>query len=209
MRTRTFRLGLFAVAVFAIGLCGCVGGASAPARFYALSSVGTPGDGPGIPTGIGIGVGPVTLPGYLDRPQIVVRTGQDEVVLSEFDRWSEPLKVAVSRVLGDNFATLLKTDRIAIFPWGKSQAVQYQVALDVARFEGVISAKGTKESVREVNLEARWRVLGSDGKELTVGRSSVREAVEGSGYESLVAAMSRALGTLSRDLANAVRNLAR
>jgi uncharacterized lipoprotein YmbA len=38
--------------------------------------------------------------------------------------------------------------------------VKYTVAVDVARFEGVGGG--------DVALEARWRIVGGDGKELTV-----------------------------------------
>jgi uncharacterized lipoprotein YmbA len=69
----------------------------------------------------------------------------------------------------------------------------------VTRFEGVTG--------KEVALNARWRILGSDGTDLVVRQAAITEATGGAGYDALVAAMSRALGTLSRDVAAAVRDL--
>lgn len=181
---------------------GCLGGASAPTRFYTLVPVAVPpteaspitGD-----RGPAIGVGPVTLPGYLDRREIVTRRGRDEIELGEFDRWSEQLKDGATRVLGEDLAILLRTDRVALPSGRGSLPVQYQVIVEVARFEGVAGA--------DVTLEARWRILGGDGKELALRRSTVTEVVGAPGYGALVAAMSRALGALGRDIATAIRDL--
>jgi hypothetical protein len=151
--------------------------------------------------GPAIAVGPVMLPGYLDRPQIVTRRGRHEIELGEFDLWSEPLKDGAARALGENLAILLRTDRVALLPWRGSLRAQYQVAVDVARFEGAAGA--------DVTLEARWRILSGDGKELALRRSTVTEAVGAPDYGAMVAAMSRALGALSRDIATAITDLPR
>lgn len=74
--------------------------------------------------------------------------------------------------------------------------MKYTVAVDVARFEGVGGG--------DVALEARWRIVGVDGKDLTVRRSTFSETTGAPGYGPLVAAMSRALGALSRDIATAI-----
>ena len=57
-----------------------------------------------------IGVGPITVPKYLDRPQIVTRSGRNQLALGEFDRWAEPLQDNVLRVLAENLAFLIPTD---------------------------------------------------------------------------------------------------
>ena len=157
----------------------------------------TDGKGDSTEPGIALEVGPVTSPGYLDRPQIVTRKGRDEIELAEFDLWSEPLKNSVSRTLGENLATLLRTDRVAIFPSRGSRVVQYQVVIDVARFEASIGG--------DLVLDARWRIQEGNGKELVMGRSTLNEATGAPGYVALVAAMSRALGRLSLDVATALR----
>ena len=181
---------------------GCLGGASAPTRFYTLVPVAVPTTEANPLTaerGLAIGVGPVILPGYLDRREIVTRRGREEIELGEFDRWSEQLKDGAIRVLGENLAILLRTDRVALFPWRGSHPVQYQVVVEVARFEGAAGA--------DVTLEARWRILGGDGKELALRRSTITEVVGAPGYGALVAAMSGALGALSREIATVIRDL--
>jgi hypothetical protein len=79
--------------------------------------------------------------------------------------------------------------------------VQYQIAVDVTRFEGAAGG--------DVVLGARWRILGRDGAELLVKQATITEATGAAGSDALVSAMNRALGALSRDLAAALRELPR
>ncbi len=188
---------LLVVALVGLPSAGCLGGSSPPTKFYAL----VPATGrrsqtaqPAAPDrGVTLGVGPVTVPAYLDRPQIVTRRGSDEVDLAEYDRWAEPLVDSISRVMAENLAALLETDRVAIFPWSGSRSIPFQVTVDLLRFDGPAGG--------DIVLDARWRIVGNDRTELLVKRSTITEATSDAGYGVLVAAMSRALATLSRDIA--------
>jgi hypothetical protein len=206
MRDGSRRLaGLVRIAgVVLLTAAGCLGGPSAPTKFYTLMPVAAP-DGTGrsaaADLAVTVGVGPVILPAYLDRSQIVTRRGPDELDLAEFDRWAGPLDDNIQGVVAQDLATLLQTDRIALFPWPKRRSVARQVVVDVLRFDGTPGG--------DVSLDARWRILGSDGGELMVKRLSLTEATGGPGYARLVAAMSRAVSGLSRDVAAALRALPR
>jgi uncharacterized lipoprotein YmbA len=188
-------------ALIGLTLCaGCIGH-SAPPRFYVLtdvsrSTVAAPSAEPG--RGAAVGVGPVALPGYLDRIQIVTRRGA-QLEVAELDRWGEPLSEGVPRAIAAHLAALLQTDRIVVYPWPGARTIEHQVVIDVTRFDG---APGS-----DVLLEARWRVLGHDRKELVLRYSAVREATGESGYLPLVAAMSRSVGALSREIADSVKML--
>jgi uncharacterized lipoprotein YmbA len=81
-------------------------------------------------------VGPITLPKYLDRPQIVTRSGRNPLTLAEFDRWAKPLQDNVSRVLAENLARHIPTDHILLHPWPRSAPVDYQVAVEHLRWGG-------------------------------------------------------------------------
>jgi uncharacterized lipoprotein YmbA len=200
MGTRNRRIGLVGLAATLVWLGGCLGGTSASPTYYTLTSLEAPAPD-SAQAGLALGVGPVRLPAYLDRPQLVTRTGRDALNLSEFDLWAEPLKAGVPRVLGDNLVALLGTNRVTAFPWGRSHAVQYQIAVDVTRFEGAAGG--------DVVLGARWRILGREGAELVAKQATITEATGAAGSDALVAAMNRALGALSRDLAAALRELPR
>jgi uncharacterized lipoprotein YmbA len=137
-----------------------------------------------------VAVGPVTIPEMVDRPQIVVRLGPNQVQILEQARWAEPLKSAIPRVVAANLATALGA-RLA--PGGKSDA-DYRVALDVQRFESPSDA---------VLIEALWTVTSKDGKRS--GRSIVREKIAARDYGSLAAAHSAALAAMSREIAAEIR----
>jgi len=91
-----FRI-LVLLALF-LGACGTTHNS----RYYTLTPVPVgqdrKPDEPGtVP--VVLGIGPVTLPDYLDRPQIVLRTSQNELVFSEYSRWAGSLATDTVRVL--------------------------------------------------------------------------------------------------------------
>jgi uncharacterized lipoprotein YmbA len=57
----------------------------------------------------------------------------------------------------------------------------------------------------DITLDTRWRILGTNGDELTFKRSTVVEPVAGDGYEPMVTAMTRALLTLGEQIAAEIR----
>jgi uncharacterized lipoprotein YmbA len=191
---------VLAVSTVLLATGGCAQRAT-PSRFYVLAPVSAPASAPpaaGVPSP-SVGVGPVRIPAYVDRPQIVTRKSSDEIDLAEFDRWAEPLADSVPRTIAGNLAALLPNDRVALFPWAGSRPVRYQVVIDVARFDGALGGA--------VSLDATWRVLGPDRKDVRDGRFAASEPTAGSDFAALVAAMSRSLGALSREIAAAIRAL--
>ncbi|MFQ5960102.1 MAG: membrane integrity-associated transporter subunit PqiC [Candidatus Methylomirabilales bacterium] len=184
-------------------LAGCIGGKTTPSRFYVLSSLPSPEAEKQVTTaehGVAIGVGPVTIPPYLDRPEIVTRASGTELHLAEFDRWAEPLQQNFSRVLAENLSILIPTDRAAMFPWEQSTPIDYRVAVEVTRFEG--NADG------DSSLMARWNIVGADGKkELLARQSSFSARADAQDYEARVSALSRTIADLSREIATAIKAL--
>ena len=195
---KTSRSGLTFVLISACSLL-TTGCSSPPTRFYVLSTL--PDSAPvsmGTSPEPAVGVGPVELPDYLDRPQIVTRSGQNELNLAEFDNWAEPLKDNATQVLAENLAVLLPSKKIATYPWKRSTPVDVQVAVKITRFD---HAEGG-----DTVLSARWSVLSGDGgKELFARESRYRERPSGDSYPATVAAMNRALAQFSRDVADAIK----
>jgi len=152
---------------------------------------------------ISVGVGPVIMPGYLRRNQIVTRTGEDQVHVAIFHQWAEPLEDGIARVLAEEIGARVPTDRIVMFPWRGvvARAIQYQVVVVVMRLDG---RRGG-----DVSLDTRWRILGNDGTELAFRRSTLTETAGGDGYESMTAAMTRAVDALGREIAAEIRTLPR
>ena len=185
-----------------LALAGCMSVAD-PTKYYVLSPTSPHEPTPtSSASSVAVGVGPVLIPGYLNRVQIVTRDANDEVAVAMYDRWAEPLERGIAQVLADNLGAHVGSERIAVFPWrGRiAHALDYQVVVVVLRFEG---APGHR-----VTLDARWRLVGQDGQELALKRSTIDEPVAGDGYQSLVLGMNRVLGTLAREIAAEIRSRA-
>jgi uncharacterized lipoprotein YmbA len=184
-------------------LAGCAGVAD-PTRYYVLSPTPTAPDNhaPASVSNAGVGVGPVQIPRYLNRAQIVTRGANNEVEIAVDHRWAEPLEDGVAQVLADNLAPQLGSERITVFPWrgGVARVLDYQVIVMVLRFEG--------SPGREVTLDARWRLLGKDGQELALKRSTINEPISGEGYQPLVRGMSQTLARLAREIAMEIQSRA-
>jgi len=197
------RAGIAMFAVVLLSACGS--GPSTPSRYFVLSSpteLLSAKRPAGNNQGMLLGVGPVTLPPHLDRTQIVTQASRHRLDLKELDQWAEPLKDGFTRVLAQNLSTLLETDKVFHFPWRRPFTVQYQISVEVLRFD--TDARG--ESV----LSARWNVIKGDGRELLFSHiSSFKSRVTGEGIEPAVAAMSRNLAELSREIGASVAALTR
>lgn len=181
------------VAVCAALAAGCA--STPPPRFYTLS-VEAPQTASA--QGPSISVAAVTVPDTVDRPQLVVTVNANEVIILEQQRWAEPLQGEIGRVLAENLSRATGNPHIAAYPQSASLNADYRVLVDVQRFAGRLDG--------EVALDALWSVRAKDGTLVRHGRSSAREPV-GKGYDTLVAAYSRALAKLADEIAMAVKSL--
>ena len=153
----------------------------------------------GIERGTAIGIGPVNIAQYLDRPQIVTRAGSHRLLMSEFNRWSEPLKNSISRVISVSLSTQLQTTRVYLIPRrNKSIPLDYHVAIDIARFDGELGS--------DARLTARWSLYDKDNEVIMTKVSIISVATGGKDFESLVAAENRTLQQLSAEIAEAIKS---
>lgn len=198
----TFRI--FSYFLLPFMLAGCMG--SQPTRLYTLSEMP---DGTEVSTtapGPAIGVGPVTLPKYLDRPQIVTHANTNELNQADFDQWGGDLEDNINRVMASNLSKILNTNHVSFYPWRDQAPVDYQIVLDIVRFD--------RNTNGDVLLDVFWSVFNAKNGELLQMRHSVyRDAgskaitpatnasTSATFYEAVAAAMSRNLEALSRDIA--------
>ena len=127
----TSPLALAALALLLLTACGT----SEPSRLYTLSALPDRGGEFAGSEGPAVGVGPVTLPQYLDRPQIVQRSGPNRLETSEFDRWAEPLSDTVPRVLAENIGRLLQSEKVYVLPRRRRLPLDLSVEVDFSQFE--------------------------------------------------------------------------
>ena len=199
IKSRSVWILLVAIGAFLMFLGGCA--STEPSRFYILQSVSNAGlqsQDVMDRNGVAIGIGPVKIPDYLDRPQIVTRISHNELHLAEFDKWAEPLEDNFSRVFAENLSSELSTNRIFFFPWKRSTVIDYQITVEITRFDSEADGNSV--------LIARWRILGGDeSKVLSSGKSRFSEPVDVNDYNAIVSAMSQNLANLSGKIAAEIK----
>jgi len=185
-----------------LALAGCLG-SSRPARFYTLTPLQVR-DGPApTATDATLAIGPVEIPDSIDRQQIVTRTGANELVVGEFDRWGSSLDRQISSSLVAALSDRLASQQIAVAPWRSailpSGGAAYRAAVSISRFDGVPG--------QSVVLQGRWELIAQGGgkeESLGVNEATVTEKIDGAGYDALVAAMQRALVRFGQQMADTV-----
>jgi uncharacterized protein len=183
-------------------LAGCVPIKRTPeARFFTLRPVAArPASAAPDDPGATVGVLPVSLPSFLERPQLVAWTGPGEVRIDEFVRWAEPLETSAHRVLADDLARLLPSDDVIRAPWPRSVTPRCRVRVELARFG--------PEPGGGVSLSGRFVVLSGQRERALVSRDVELRRDPGQGDSGrVVEAMSALLADLAVQIANAIGTL--
>jgi uncharacterized protein len=206
MSINRFRLAGVILLAFSVFMAGCtfIGGPQQPTKNYVLNSLYS--EEPQAPAvadlhNIGILVGPIRMALYLDRSDIVIRDSQNQIRLVEFSQWAGPLQENFSRVLAENLSVLLATDSVGIFPGTRAMLFDFNVTVNVTRFDGMPG--------KRADLRARWGILDKNRKTMLFEKHSIlSQPTKDESMEALIAAESRTLADLSREIAEAIKTLA-
>ncbi len=174
--------------LIALLIAGC--GSTPRSNYYMLSAEagGTPGM-----SGPSIGVGPITVPDYLKRKEMVLNRDANRLELAEYDRWAETLDAGILRVTALNLASLLETQQVQRFPWRRKAVPDFGISIAVVEF----SVKGTSAL-----LVAEWRVSSpKDGTVLSQRISSLETSARSSEPADVAAAYSQLLARLAEQIA--------
>jgi uncharacterized lipoprotein YmbA len=185
-------LGLLVLTTFALGACRLPRQSQTP-RHWVLTPIEAVR--PVSEIRKSVGVGPVGFPDYLERHGVVRRSGANQLQVAQFDLWGQSLRENFTQVLARNLEILVPGVAAVSFPWkGPGQDLAYRVVVDVDRFDA-----GPDDHVA---LDALWTLhRGTSTAWVAGGRNAIRVPVEGEGTAAIVAAMSQAVGRLSREIA--------
>jgi uncharacterized lipoprotein YmbA len=185
-------LGLLVLTAFALSACRLPRQSQTP-RHWMLAPIEGARSGSEIERTVG--VGPVEFPDYLDRDNVVRRTSSNQLHVAEFELWGQSLRQNFTQVLGRNLEMLVPGVGAVSFPWkGPDQDLANRVVVEVDRFDA-----GPDD---HVELDAVWALhRGVSSGRVASGRTAIRVPVQGEGYAAIVAAMSQAVATLSREIA--------
>jgi hypothetical protein len=179
---------------------GCLGGPTPEPQYFTLSPAAVRGAEPlAARPELGLVLGPVDLPRYLDRSELVTRSGAHGLRVWNLQRWGGSLRTDVQRVVADDLSRLLGTARIAVYPAEARFPVSYRVLLELIELG---SAPG-----HPVVLRGRWTIAGPDGLAVAVGATNVEQPPASPSWEDYVAAHSAALGVVTREIAERIAAL--
>lgn len=183
-----------------------------PTQHYVLGGGRLEQNVPAVPEGgeIALGIRRLKIAPYLESTSIVVRGGArgQELVLSEFHRWSEPLDEGIKRAVAGYLTAGGAFRAVDVAPWPAGAKHDLLLELHVLRFEGVAPA-GPAATEGEVHLLATWAIVrADDGEVLARGTTDVREPGWRLGdYAGLVALLDAGVSVLAADLVNDLANL--
>ncbi|WP_367156065.1 membrane integrity-associated transporter subunit PqiC [Methylomonas sp. HYX-M1] len=144
-------------------------------------------------------LGPIKIPAYLDRAQLVYATADNRYRLDEFNRWAEPLDDNIGRVLTIDLQNALGAK---VLPPHSPLADQttYKIALNVLQFH--------RDGLNQAILNADW-LISQQGKQLVQTPFNCAQLVRGDTAADQVAALNTCLNQLSGKLADNVKSLLR
>ena len=138
-----------------------------------------------------VGIEEVSVPRYLDRPQIVLtKSGRNELRVSEFNRWAEPLSSGISRVLADVISTYLPNSLIKPKSYA-TESFDYTVNIEINKFDAVM--------YRKAELDAWWTIY-KGNRIVARGRTKLDNKPR-SGYNGIVAEQSSMINTMAEQIA--------
>jgi len=187
---KAHRFGWLVVCAVALAACG----SSPQSDYYRLVPLVDEVPGKEEPV---LGVGPVTVSDYLQRPEMVTSDQGTRLRREEFHRWGEPLDVGVARVVAINLASLVDTHRVYVFPWRRSEVPDYGLRLQVLQFD--IEAG-------DARLVVEWQLSRLTDKAMIEQRLAVYHQPVQSGEPAEVPViLSQLLLQLSRQVADVIK----
>ncbi len=176
-------------------------GSSPPVRYFSLSpTVSTVGQQ--TDDAAALGLGPIRMPEYLNRSQLVTRGAGQEMQVDEFNRWAEPLSDALHRIVSTDVDNAIDTLVVTAFPWESAvhAGVDYRLIGHVSRFDA--------DRAGGVMLDVQWGISEIASGDMVVQPHRSRYEAQAESPEdpaSIAAAMNDALAGFSRDIADRMR----
>ncbi len=184
----------------ALVVCVASCGSSPPVDYYTLQPIADSGAVTPRDARV-IALGPLEVPGYLDRPQLVTQSSEGKVKVDELSRWAEPLAEALPRVLTANVDALMDSVVVVSFPYGARMRADYRLAGRIIRFDADRSGTAV--------LEAQWGVQDAQANNVLSPRRSRYTAQVSSAQDpgAVVVAMNQTVAAFSRDIASELTRL--
>lgn len=172
-------------------------GSSPPVRYYSLgpADVSYSADAQGSTV---VGLGPLRIPDYLKRPQIVTRGNGSEVNVDDFARWAEPMDQAIHGMVATYVDSLLDDVVVIAYPYINAIDIDYFVLGRVDQFDA--------DENGQVVLSLQWAVVDSERQRVIEPQRGRYEtqAANSRDPEAIAKAMNELLARFSRDISERI-----
>ncbi|HVV02522.1 MAG TPA: PqiC family protein [Verrucomicrobiae bacterium] len=143
-------------------------------------------------------VRPVGIADFLKTKSIAVKTGSNELFLTQSHRWAEPLDLGIRRVLVEDLRRLVANPILIREPLREPNPAR-SISVQVTEFGAVRHGNGYA-----VGLSASWQFL-DQRSILARGQFNMpRTAWDGKNYDELARNLSRGLGDLAEEISRAI-----
>jgi uncharacterized lipoprotein YmbA len=189
------------VVIVAAGLALSCLGSSPNVSLYTMNAVSS-SPATSAPESLAIGVGPIRVPRYLDRPEWVTRSSgsTSRLEVDDFRHWAGGFSANVSSVLAESLGAKLGTQRVVVYPVQAVFPLDYRVTVDFQALEGI--------GGETLELRAGWVIRTANGKRGPwSGQFTTRRPIASAGPEALVAAHNEALDLLADAIAARIKSL--
>ncbi len=171
-----------------------IGGNTRPSQFFVLDTAIEQAISNDLST-LQIGIGPIAIPGYINRPQIVTKTNSAEVQFDEFARWAEPIDAMFTRTLAQNIKVLISSQNIYSHPWTKLVNLDYRISAKVIKFENDIQG--------DALLIVHWGIIDeSNTTDYRVIHSEFTAKSNSTSYSARVSALNDTLAQFAQEIIN-------
>lgn len=174
-----------------------------PTRYFILSDPASAAVQPPSAGAVRIGLREIKLESYLRKKEMVVRTGENEVEFRDFRRWAEPLDAAIARVLRLGLLESPGVAQVLTSPFPIEQGRDYDVAIDVRRCEGEMTASG--KYVASFSATVEITATGTDPHVVSRKLFTAPEAAwDGKDFDRLASLLSADVAALGQEVLAAV-----
>lgn len=161
-------------------------------QYYVLNPVyGTASTSPKY-IALRLGIDEITIPEYLDKPELAIYYTANRSALDENHQWAEELKYNVRRVIKTNLSTFLPGAIVENAPWDIKFKPNYQLDVDISQFNVNIDGKSV--------LAAEY-VIYHDNAPLKKYRVFYSEIIPVVNAATIVCSMNKNLTLLTRHIA--------
>jgi uncharacterized lipoprotein YmbA len=171
---------------------GCsISGTTRPSQFYVLDATATPNANEA--KNLHLGVGPILIPGYINRPQIATKSESAEIIYDEYARWAEPMDEMFARTLTQNITIASGSNSIINHPWSSNARLTNEITAKIIKFENNTDG--------DALLIVQWQLLNINDKQQAFSVfSEFRAAAKSSRYPDRVFALNETIKQFSEEI---------